>query len=450
MKHLPRSLRAQLTASVALLVMIVVGLAGLTIALRIDHRERSDVSRQMSGQADKVRQDVGKLLHGGDRPEQHPADEYGELLNGSQTLVRLLSHGQVVAERGDEPSGPVPAPTAQGFTTLVIDGQLWRSLVEPIDAASTDQLQILQNMQFLEQRLDDNRRIVALVAVLAALLTGVGAWQIAGLHLRPLQRLRTAALGIEPTDTRQLPQVQRPQEVADLSATLNSMLDRLQTAMASTRRFTADAGHEMRTPLASLGMDLETLTRNPDLPADQRRDVLTAMTAEHRRLVAVLEGLQALTRGDAGAVPDREPVDITETVTSAVGQARRRHPRVAYTLRGAQDAVLIDGWATGLRLAVDNLLDNAALHGDPDGTVQVTIADANDQVAVTVDDDGPGIPADDRGAMTQRFRRGANPRASGSGLGLALVEQQANLHNGSLTLGVSPAGGLSASLALRR
>ena len=110
MKRLPRSLRAQLTASVALLVMIVVGLAGLTIALRIDHRERNDVSRQMSGQADKVRQDVGKLLHGGDRPEQHPDDEYGELLNGSQTLVRLLSHGQVVAERGDEPSGPVPAP----------------------------------------------------------------------------------------------------------------------------------------------------------------------------------------------------------------------------------------------------------------------------------------------------------------------------------------------------
>ena len=305
-------------------------------------------------------------------------------------------------------------------------------------------------MQFLEQRLDDNRRIVVLVAVLAALLAGIGAWQIAGLHLRPLQRLRTAALGIEPTDTRQLPQVQRPQEVADLSATLNSMLDRLQTAMASTRRFTADAGHEMRTPLASLGMDIETLTRNPDLPADQRRDVLTAMTAEYRRLVAVLEGLQALTRGDAGAIPGREPVDITETVTSAVGQARRRHPRVTYTLRGAQDAVVVDGWATGLRLAVDNLLDNAALHGDPDGTVQVTIADASDQVAVTVDDDGPGIPADDRAAMTQRFRRGANPRAIGSGLGLALVEQQANLHNGSLTLGVSPAGGLSASLALRR
>jgi len=450
MRHLPRSLRVQLTASVALLVMLVVALAGLTIALRIDHRDRSDAGRQMSVQADRVRQDVGKLLHDGTTPGQHPTDEYGELLNGSQTLVRLLSHGQVVAERGDEPAGPIPAPAATGFSTLVIDGRPWRSLVEPIDAAGTDQLQILRNMQSLEQRLDDNRRIVALVAVLAALLAGTGAWLIAGLLLRPLQRLRTAALGIEPTDTRQLPQVHRPQEVADLSATLNSMLHRLQTAMAATRRFTADAGHEMRTPLASLGMDLESLTRNPGLPPGQRRDVLTAMTAEHRRLVAVLEGLQALARGDAGALPGREPVDITETVTSAVDQARRRHPRVTYTLLGAQDAVLVDGWATGLRLAIDNLLDNAALHGNPDGTVRVAIANPSEHVTVTVDDDGPGIPAADRAAMTQRFRRGANPRASGSGLGLALVEQQATLHHGSLTLGVSPDGGLCAKLSLRR
>jgi two-component system sensor histidine kinase PrrB len=450
MKYLPRSLRAQLTAAVALLVMMVVALAGLVIALRIDHRERSDVDRQMSVQADKVRQDVSKLLHDGVTPEPHPTDEYGELLNGSQTLVRLLSDGQVVAERGDQPTNEIPPPISEGYTTLVIDGQPWRSLVEPIDTAGTDQLQILQNLESLEQRLDDNRQIVALVAVLATVLAAVGAWLITGVLLSPLYRLRTAALAIQPTATRQLPQVRHPQEVADLTATLNTMLDRLQTAMTSTRRFTADAGHEMRTPLASLGMDLETLTRNPDLPTDQRRHMLAAMTAEHQRLVAVLDGLQALARGDAGALPAREAVDITEAITSAIQYARRRHPRVTYAIGEMHESVVINGWATGLRLAIDNLLDNAAVHGNPDGITQISIDTTNEHVTIVVDDNGPGIPAGDREAMTQRFRRGPNPRVNGSGLGLALVQQQAMLHEGTLILADSRLGGLSARFTLPR
>jgi two-component system, OmpR family, sensor histidine kinase PrrB len=449
-KPLPRGLRAQLTTSVSLLVMLVVALAGLIIALRIDHRERSDVDRQLTVQAGKVRQDAGKLLADGGTPQQHPNDEYGELLSGSQTLVRLLSGGTVVAERGDRPDGTIPVPEVDGFSTLVIDGQPWRSLVEPLDSAGTDRLQILQNTRSLEERLDDNRRIVLLIAVLATVLAASGCWLVGGLVLRPLQRLRTAAVRIQPADTRQLPRIQHPREVADLSATLNTMLDRLQTAMTATRRFTADAGHELRSPLSSFGMDLETLTRNPDLPGAQRREILAAMTAGHRRLVAVLDGLQALARGDAGALPVREPVDVADVVATAVEHARRRHPSVDYLPRGPQAAATVGGWAAGLRLAVDNLLDNAALHGSPAGIVEVSIAQTRDRVTVTVDDDGPGIPAADREAMTRRFTRGASPRSNGSGLGLALVQQQASLHGGSLVLADSPLGGLSAALSLRR
>jgi two-component system, OmpR family, sensor histidine kinase PrrB len=444
----PRSLRTQLTAAVALLVLIVVGLAGLIIALRIDHRERSDVDRQMLVQADKVRADVDKLLTNGGTPDQHPTDQYGELLQGSQSLVRLRSGGAVVAERGDQPTGPIPTPSRPGFTTLIIDGQPWRSLVQPLDAAGSDQLQILQNLQSLEQRLDDNRRIVILVTAAATLLAAVGAWIVAGLLLRPLQRLRGGALRIQPTDTDQLPQIHRPQEVADLSGTLNTMLARLQTAMVSTRRFTADAGHEIRTPLSSLGMDLETLVRNPNLPDDQRHAILTAMSTEHGRLVAVLDGLQTLARGDAGALPAREHLDLADLAAGAMDHAQHRYPQTTFTWHDSAGTAPIAGWATGLRLAIDNLLDNAARHGKPHGTVEITIRATAEHVIIMVDDDGPGIPADQREAMTQRFTRGPNPRSTGTGLGLALVQQQATLHNGTLVLADAATGGLSATLSL--
>ena len=445
MTLLPRSLRTQLTASVALLVMAVVALAGLIIVLRIDQAERADVDQQMTAQAAKVRADVGKLLVDGD--QAHPNDVYGDLLEGSQSLVRLLSHGQVVAARGDEPGGPIPAAPI-GLSTLTIDGQPWRSLIEPVSDTGTDQLQILENLQALHERLEDNRGIVVLVAALATLLAAVGSWLVAGLVLRPLQRLRSGAVRIQPADTAGLPQIARPREVADLSATLNTMLHRLQSAMGATRRFTADAGHELRTPLAALGMNLETLTRNPHLPERQRAELTAAMSADHRRLVSVLDGLQALARGDAAALPAREPVDLADLAADAVAHARRRHPTVTYHLHDDCSAGIVDGWPTGLRLAIDNLLDNAALHGRPDGTVTVAVTSHAGRIRLTVEDDGPGIPADQRDAMIQRFARGPSPRASGSGLGLALVQQQADLHSGTLTLDAAPGGGLSATLRI--
>jgi two-component system sensor histidine kinase PrrB len=108
----------------------------------------------------------------------------------------------------------------------------------------------------------------------------------------------------------------------------------------------------------------------------------------------------------------------------------------------------VHGWPVGLRLAVDNLLDNAALHGRPEGTVDVQLTHDTDTVRITVGDDGPGIPADRRQAMKDRFTRGARTRSPGSGLGLALVDQQAHLHHGTLHLGAAPAGGLEATLSL--
>jgi signal transduction histidine kinase len=270
--------------------------------------------------------------------------------------------------------------------------------------------------------------------------------------LAPLQRLRAGAARIRSGHDlhQRLPLVSRPQEVAELSETLNAMLDGLQASMTSVRRFTADASHELHTPLTNLGIDLETLSRNPNLPLKQRAVILKAMTTAHARMVDLLEGLRDLARGDTGTLPERIPIDIVDLVHDAVHRAQRRHSATIYELQGTPPPfATVTGWPEGLKTAVDNLLNNAALHGQPAGLVRVTITQPDmHTVAITVVDDGPGIPADLHEYMKQRFTRGVDARASGSGLGLALVDQQMSLHNGTFRLAEAPGGGVQATLTL--
>lgn len=227
----------------------MVGVAGLVIVDRIDHRDRTDVDRQLTARATKVQEDADKLLSQGDGADRVGSDDYGGLLAGSQSLVRLISGNEIIAQRGDQLTVDIPVPTSDGLSTIRAGGQTWRSLVQPVEDTGSERLQVLQDLGPIEQRLADNTRIVAGVAVLSMLFTAGGVWLITRVVLQPLQRLRTGAQRIRPADTHQeLPTVTRPQEVADLSASLNRMLGQLQTSMHATRRFTADAGHELRTP----------------------------------------------------------------------------------------------------------------------------------------------------------------------------------------------------------
>jgi signal transduction histidine kinase len=450
-KLLPSSLRGQITLGIAAFVMLVVALAGAAITLRIEHSDRADVDRQLAVRADKVPGDAAKLVADSHPDGDAAAADYGGLLSGSETLVRVLSGGQVLAERGDRLAQPVPVPTANGLSTVTVDGQAWRSLVKPV-AGTTWRLQVLQSLEPVERRMAATGSTAALVALAAALLAAAGSWLVTGFVFRPLDRLRVGARHILPGDYDwRLPAVRRPQEVAELSATLNGMVERLQASTLATRRFTADAAHELRTPLSSLGMDLETLRRNPDLPADLRHQTLADMEIEHHRIVSLLDGLLALARGDAGVLPARSAVDVGDLVSGAVTRARGRHSAITYVFtEPADDRITVDGWQAGLLLAVENLLDNAALHGRQDGTVEVAVDRDGTLARICVADDGPGVPAAAREKLKQRFARGPRPRHAGSGLGLALVEQQAILHGGALDLGPSRFGGLQAILVFPR
>ena len=380
-----------------------------------------------------------------------------DLLAESGSFVRVVGDGQVLRAAGDVPDEGLPDAQRAGFR----DGRRGRRQVAHAHdraalppgfrgALPSRLIQFGADAGPLEDRIDSMQRRVALISVLGIGLTVLLASVLAGPALAPLSRLRRSVAGVTTTRdlSRRLPERDAGREVDELAHGVNEMLARLESssseterALEATRRFAGDVGHEVRTPLTSMRANIDAVRRNPSMPEAERRAILDDVAREQEDLVAVLDALQALARGDAAAALPREPVDMAEVVDAAVEAARRRHPEAHVELSAAEGEHLITGWPDGLRLLVDNLIENAIRHGG--SRVDRAASSATTAtLLLTVEDDGPGIPAAERERMFERFTRGAQDGGSpGSGLGLALVAQQAQLHGGDVTVGDSAAGG---------
>jgi two-component system, OmpR family, sensor histidine kinase PrrB len=444
----PRSLRGRIT--LAALVAVALGgiVAGALLLAAVERDGRDAVDDQLAERAAQV------LRGPPDRFGRPGRRGPGPLLAGSGSFVQVAVDGQVVQQDGDVPADAPSVPRRNGLATVDIDGTPWRSLTVPLGRTSA-QLQVLSSLAPVESRVASIRRLVVVIGLAALALTGLAAWAFTGLAVRPLSRLQAGAARVSGTEdlTTRLPS-EGPDEVRSLAGTLNDMLARLQAstaalqrALEATRRFAADAGHELRTPLTSLRATLDALERNPGVPEAQRRALVREMTAEQERIVHLLEGLQALARGEAAETLPRTEVELGDLVDAAVYAAGRRHPAVRFELDDRIADATLPGWDGGLRLLVDNLLDNAALHGG-DGAVRVGLARADGDLLVRVEDGGPGIPAAERDRLLEPFTRGAAATAPGTGLGLAIVAQQVALHGGDLSLGDSALGGLAVEVRL--
>jgi two-component system, OmpR family, sensor histidine kinase PrrB len=440
---LPGSLRARLTLAALLAVLIGGLIAGTLLLAAVERDGRRAVDQELREQAAEVLRGppgAGRFGRGsrGGQP----------LLKGSGTFVQVAVGDEVVAREGDVPS-TVPAPSQRrGFSTVEIEGTDWRSLTVPLGGPDDARFQAFSTLAPVEERVASTRRLIVLIGLLALALTGLAAWFFSSLAVRPLARLQAGAARVTGAEDLSTPLPDEgPDEVRSLAGALNGMLARLQASTAATRRFAADAGHELRTPLTGLRANLDTLARNPDLPEAERAALLRESSAEQDRIVHLLEGLQALARGEAADALPREDVELGDLVDAAIYGARRRHPGVTYELRehGGQDGT-VHGWANGLRLVVDNLLENAALHGGR--RVDVDLAREDGRWLLRVADDGPGIPDGERERLLEPFARGHGATAEGTGLGLAIVAQQVGLHGGELRLADADLGGLAVEVRL--
>lgn len=376
------------------------------------------------------------------------------LLGGSGVFTRVIIDGQVVKQAGDVAAAGLALPTSTGFATANGGGEQWRTLTV-VDGKGVDQLG--ESLGPALARAASEGEQVVILSLIALGATGAVVWLIAGVALRPVRSLRAGAERVSTTRdlSARLVEGRGPAETVGLARALNAMLARLaassretELALAATRRFAADTGHELRTPLTSAQANLDVLQRNHQIPAEERDRILNDIAADQRRLVDLLDALQALARGDAAVTLAREPVDVADVLDAAVQDARRRWPLLRLRIVDCVEPAAVLGWPEGIRIMVDNLLRNSAVHAGPRARVDIALRAEDGRTTLTVDDDGPGVPLAERNRIFERFTRGTSG-SSGSGLGLALVAQQAALHGGGARVGDGPLGGACFEVWLR-
>jgi signal transduction histidine kinase len=274
---------------------------------------------------------------------------------------------------------------------------------------------------------------VLLVVVLATVT-----WLAIGRSLAPVEGIRARAEAITGQNLdRRVPVPDQLDEIGRLARTVNQMLGRLERSAARQRRFVADAAHELRSPIASLRVQLET-ARDTEETAGREGDMLYETT----RMEGLVDQLVVLARADADTSWLRlETVDLDDLIDSAVTSLAPRDGLVIDT--NAVEPVQLCGDARMLEQVVRNLVHNALGHAR--GTVRVSTSAAGDDLAVLiVDDDGPGVPEDRRDDIFERFVRLDASRDrdhGGVGLGLAIVAEIVRAHGGRVHVGDSPSGG---------
>ncbi|WP_329087847.1 sensor histidine kinase [Streptosporangium sp. NBC_01469] len=275
-------------------------------------------------------------------------------------------------------------------------------------------------------------------------LLGWGTWHLAGRTLAPVERIRAEMAEITASDlSRRMPVPASGDEMAQLTTTINSTLERLEHAVENQRRFASDASHELRTPLTGLRTKLELAISDPE--SENPLETMHSALADAERLQALIEDLLLLARLDAGVRGPPEPIDLAALVTSEVERRSSRHE----VLLKLDPGVVVRGSRVQLGRLLANLLANADRHAVSE--VRVRVWSERGEAVLEVTDDGLGISAGERERVFQRFTRLDSARsrdAGGTGLGLPIARDIAVAHRGRLYAADSTTG-RGARLVLR-
>jgi len=303
----------------------------------------------------------------------------------------------------------------------------------------------------VDRALDGLNRTFLLVGLLTLIVAAGAGWLLASSTTRPMRRMAGVAEGVDGGDLSARMDIgqTRNDEVRTLAESFNSMLDRLEAAFAGQQAFVADASHDLRTPLTIVKGQLEVLSRNPDPGPEEVRRVTEQVTGATSRMERLVDDLLLLARTDAG-VSARKEFSELEPLLAAEAEAFRGAAERSVELGSvSRHEVEID--REQMARAVSNLVSNAVSHTVPGGRIEVSAFDSGERVEITVDDDGPGVPAGMRDRVFDRFARVDSSRSSdsgGSGLGLAIVKAITEAHGGEVGCSASPLGGARFTISL--
>ncbi|MEJ2747456.1 MAG: ATP-binding protein [Anaerolineae bacterium] len=380
--------------------------------------------------------------------ENEPA---GGTLAGDDFVIYLLAADGTMWEKSGQLTGvqAVP-PAAPGFTTTSTGDDWWRVFSQEVSAEGvTGWIQIIGNMDPINDTMDRLLAIIFLGVPLALILAGAGGYFLAERALQPIDRMTQTAQTISASDLNRRIAYHGPVDaVGRLAQTFDSMLDRLQTAFERERRFTGDAAHELRTPLAALKGRIGVTLSQPRQP-EMYVETLQEMEVQVDRLARLGNDLLFMARLEQGQIARQvEWIDVPDFLGAVVDQIR--------PLAAAKAITLDEEIPAGLSLQGDmdllirlflNLLDNAVKYTPENGRVTISALQQKSELHVMITDSGPGIAAEHLPHLFERFyrvedaRSRLDTRGGGAGLGLAIAYEIARAHGGCLHVNSQPGEG---------
>lgn len=435
MRH---SLRLRLIVSILALLLPATALAGWLLLQMFGDRLLRDLDVTLEEEASTVAQ----LL-------EHPngPDSVAVLVERIAAETDIGVGKQVAVFDGQHVVAEAP-PGAAATLRDTDDLRVANAAAEPPDRGITVSVGVPATAALHATR---RLRAMLLLGIPAALLLlAAGLWIVTSRALRPLEDAAAAIAQVGVADLAlRLPTTGRDDEVGRMVAALNRMLDRLSAAVAQMQRLTADAAHELRTPIAVLRAGLEVALRRERTPAEYRAALADALQ-DSERLDRLAEDLLTLARLE-GLPPRHEVVTINlAEVLLELGDAYQQlaEQRAVRIAVDADPALSARGTAADLYRLFANLLDNALRHAREGGTVAVEAAACDSAAVIRIADDGAGIPADEIERIFDRFFRGRGEQSSGTGLGLSIARAIARAHGGDVTLANRPEGGCVATVSL--
>jgi len=431
MRIRPASVRLRLTIWYTLVLASIVLVFSLSVYLFVKGRLFQQLNQQLDKDFSMIAGEVSE--EPGDVRESEP--------EGSARLFQLIQGKNIYYQSGPYQKAGLPeilgGPIVKYQTVRSESGKRFRLITGPIKNGLI--LTVAQDEEASWSILRTLFMIMALALPSALVLAALGGSVMANRLLKPVASMAHKAEKINAENLSERLPVENPEdEFGKLASVFNHTLSRLQNAFERLQRFTADASHELRTPLTALESVGEVALQE-DLDADAYRDRIGSMLEETARLTRLVESLLLLTRADSGRLlMNRKEHDVARLVEKAVEDMRimaeEKSQRLMTNLQsGARVSVDEDT----LRRALVNILDNAIKYTPPGGTISVGLREGDHKLFIEVTDAGPGIPAEHREKIFDRFYRVEKDRPKeigGAGLGLSIAKWAVEANGGRIEL----------------
>ena len=427
------TIRAITTIVATIVVAIALTVGAIALVAAAQRTMVDEVTEAAGKQAAEV---VGQLESG--RPPVL------EVAGSDEQMVQVMTPaGAVVASSSNVAGEPAVARLAPGQSAQVItplDNDAFIAVAQSAQTANGQRIVLVARA--LVDVLDTTKALTRLLIIGLPVMLAVVAlatWFAVGRALAPVEAIRREVDEVSAAQLhRRVPQPKADDEIGRLAATMNRMLERLENARNSQRRFVSDASHELRSPITTIRQHAEVALAHPDRVT--AAELAEVVLAEQQRMHRLVEDLLLLARVDEHVPLTRAAVDLDDLAFEEGHRLRSATSKRVDT--SGVNAVRVQGDADALRRMLRNVAENAVRHAS--SRVDVTLVERGEEVVLTIDDDGPGIPATERARVLQRFVRLDDARSrneGGSGLGFSIVDEVVRAHGGSMSIEQSPLGG---------